>query len=244
METVIQEAGRQAMREALCQAVADYEAQHLDCMACGHAQTQTQGTVRRRVLTRFGRVILHLRRKRCGHCGGRFRPARGCLRALGRGAVTPELGMACAQAGASWPYATAAQVLHDLCGAQVSDEEVRRWTTRLGLQRADAQYAEAEDLLTPTAGQVRAERDATARAQCLGQRLDEDARAVPVIPVPDRLTAGLDGGCIPSWEQPGGMEGKGGWSRRGPKWSARMDVTASPRVAMWRRLARVSRWEA
>jgi len=203
MEQAVVDAGRQAMREALPQAVRQYEAEHLACPRCGHPQSPPQGTVRRCVLTCFGRVVLHLRRHRCGQCGRRFRPAQGCLRALGQGTVTPALGAACALAGASWPYATAARVLHDLCGAQVAHEEVRHWTVRQGTQQAQIQQAEAETLVAPSAAQVRAERDHAARAQRLGAE-------GPAGPAPDRLTVGLDGGWVPSRDQPGGMEGKVG----------------------------------
>lgn len=204
MEATIQEAGRQAMREALGQAVRAYEAAHAACPGCGHTQSQAQGTVARRVLTCFGRVVVPLARRRCAGCGQRFRPARDCLAVLAGGQVTPELGAACALAGASWPYATAARVLQDLCGAQVSHEEVRRWTRRLGRQAADAQREEAERVLTPTAEQVRHERDTQARQQ----RLGVDGAHIP--PAPARLLVGLDGGWVPSREQHGGMEGKVG----------------------------------
>lgn len=203
MEAAIQEVGRQAMRAALKQAVRSYEAAHPACPHCGGVQSYPQGTVARRVLTRFGQVVLHLRRQRCGACGRRFRPAQGCLQALTGSNVTPELGAACALAGASWPYATAARVLHDLCGAQVSHEEVRRWTVRQGAQAAQVQQAEAEALLAPTAERVHRERDAEARAQRRGERQTP-------LPTPTRLTVGLDGGWLPSREQRGGMEGKVG----------------------------------
>ena len=202
MEEAIQEAGRQAMRVALTQAVRGYEAAHAACPHCGGAQSQGQGTVTRRVLTRFGRVVLHLRRQRCGACQRRFRPAQACVAGLAGGNVTPELGAACAVVGASWAYATAARVLQRLCGAQVSAEEVRRWTNRLGQAEADAQQGEAERLLTPTAEQVRQEREAQMRHERLGERK-------PPAP-PARLVVGLDGGWLPSREQHGGMEGKVG----------------------------------
>lgn len=114
------------MRQALGAAVDAYEGAHLGCPRCGSAQSRSQGTVPRRVLTCFGRVVVRLRRRRCQACGRRFRPATGCLTGVGQGTVTPDLGTACALAGASWPYATAARVLHDLCGAQVSHEEIRQ----------------------------------------------------------------------------------------------------------------------
>lgn len=207
MEEAIQEAGRQAMRQALQQAVRGYEAAHATCPHCGGAQSHAQGTVARRVLTSFGRVVLPLRRQRCAACGRRFRPADACLAALAGGNVTPSLGAACALAGASWAYATAARVLHELCGAQVSDEEVRRWTVRLGGDEAKARQQEAERLLLPTADQVHAERDAGARRQRLG------GNTPTAVPLPAaqpllRLVVGLDGGWLASRDQAGGMEGK------------------------------------
>lgn len=222
METAVREAGRQAMRRALGEAVRSYEAAHPACPRCGSAQSQSQGTVGRRVLTGFGPVRVALRRQRCGACGRRFRPAQGCLAELGRGQVTAELAAACALAGASWPYATAAQVLHRLSGAQVSAEEVRRQANQAGTHAAQAQQAEAERLLQPTAQDVHAERDAQARAA--RQAKEQAARQVrraragqPPAPPdlapdssapPEQLTAGMDGGWVASREQGGGMEGK------------------------------------
>ena len=223
IETAVREAGRQAMRQAVGQAVRAYEAAHLACPRCGSAQSQSQGTVRRRVLTSFGQVRLVLRRQRCAQCQRRFRPAQGCLAELGRGQVTAELAAACALAGASWPYATAAQVLHRLSGAQISAEQVRRQTNQAGTQEAAAQQAEAEHLLQPTAEEVRTERDAQDRAarQAKEQaaRLARRVRAgqppdpadPPVcapVASPEQLTAGMDGGWVASREQAGGMEGK------------------------------------
>jgi len=206
-----QQAMRQAMRQALGAAVDAYERAHAVCVHCGSADSRSQGTVRRRVLTRFGRVSVALRRRRCQACGRRFRPATGCLTGCEQGNVTPELGAACALAGASWPYATAARVLHDLCGAQVSHEEVRRWTVRQGGALAQAQQADAEELLAPTAEQVRVERDAQARAQRLGAAGAAGAvGAAGAGGAPARLTVGLDRGWLPSREQAGGMEGKVG----------------------------------
>jgi hypothetical protein len=195
-EQVVQEAGREAMRRLLAQAVRRYEELHPACPHCGSATSQSQGTVRRRVLTCFGRVTVGLRRQRCGGCQRRFRPAQGCLAGLGRGQVTPELAAACALAGASWPYATAARVLHHLSGAQVSAEQVRHQTNQQGGQEAHAQHDAADRLLQPTVEQVRRER--------------EQAQRHPAVAAPPRLIVGLDGGWVPSREQAGGMEGKVG----------------------------------
>ena len=207
-EQTVQEAGREAMRRLVVQAVGVYEQTQVVCPQCGSAQSRSQGTVRRRVLTCFGRVELALRRQRCLGCQRRFRPAQGCLAELRGGQVTPELAAACALAGASWPYATAARVLAQLSGAQVSAEAVRLHTLRVGDHEARTQQVEAERLLQPTAEQVRAERDSQDREHRLG-RPGQSAWHVHA-PAPDRLLVGLDGGWVPSCEQPGGMEGKVG----------------------------------
>jgi hypothetical protein len=196
-EGVIQAAGREAMRQALRQAVGVYEQTHPTCPQCRSEQSWSQGTVHRRVRTVFGRVDLVLRRQRCGDCQRRFRPAHSCLADLDGGQVTPGLAQASALAGASWPYATAARVLHQLSGAQISAETVRHYARQQGRDEMGSQQAEADRVLQPSAAQVRAERE---------QR--ECSPALP--PAPSRLLVGLDGGWVPSREQSGGMEGKVG----------------------------------
>jgi 4-hydroxy-3-methylbut-2-en-1-yl diphosphate synthase IspG/GcpE len=52
MEQRIQEAGQQAMREALKQG----EDQQVSCPHCGQKQRRLEGTVRRVIATVFGRV--------------------------------------------------------------------------------------------------------------------------------------------------------------------------------------------
>jgi Uncharacterised protein family (UPF0236) len=197
-EQTVQEAGREAMRQALAQAVGRYEAVHRTCPHCGSATSRSQGTVRRRVLTGFGQVIVRLRRQRCLGCQRRFRPAQGCLAGLGHRQVTPTLAAACALAGASWPYATAARVLHRLSGAQISAEQVRYHTNQAGGQEVQVQQAEACRLLQPTAEVVRRERER------------ERAQPGATSAAPSCLLVGLDGGWVPSREQGGGMEGKVG----------------------------------
>lgn len=197
LEAVIQEAGRQAMRRALGQAVRAYEAQHQTCPACGSQAVQTEGTARRVLRTLFGQVVLALRRLRCQGCGQRFRPAAGCLACLQGTQITPALARAAIQAGAAWPYATAASELAQLCGATISSEQVRQLTIRQGTQEARQQAQAAATLVESTAVVVRAEREQT--------------RLCPVSATPPaRLLVGLDGGWIPSREQRGGMEGKVG----------------------------------
>lgn len=197
LELVIQEAGQQAMRMALCQAVRAYEAQHQTCPHCGNTLVQGEGTDRRVLRTIFGRVVLAPRRLRCQGCGRRFRPADGCLASLDGKQVTPALARAAVQAGAAWPYATAARELAWLCGAAISPEQVRQLTNQQGMQEASQQAQKASDLVEPTAALVRAERD------------QEQLRSIPSTP-PALLVIGWDGGWVPSREQKGGMEGKVG----------------------------------
>ena len=156
-----------------------------------------EGTDQRIILTTFGRVALPLRRLRCQGCQRRFRPAEACVKSLQGGNVTAALSEACSEAGASFPYVTAAQVLKHLCGAQISPEHVRRLTNRRGSQEAARQAAEAKAVIEPSAAQVRKEREAELRRQARQKRSA-------------LLLVGLDGGWIKSREQKRGMEGKVG----------------------------------
>jgi len=160
---------------------------------------RSEGTDRRVILTEYGRVVLALRRLRCLSCRRRFRPAEACLKALQAGNVTAALSEACAQAGASWPYATAAQTLQRLCGAQISAEHLRRLTNRAGSPEALRQAEEAKVLLEPTAAQVRRQRE----IEGAGSATKKQQR-------PQMLWVGLDGGWIKSREHKKGMEGKVG----------------------------------
>lgn len=94
---------------------------------------------------------------------------------------------------------TAAQVLNDLGGAQISAEHVRRLTNRAGSQEAVRQAAEAKTIVAPSAAQVRKQRESEVRQQ-------SKKRPEP----PALLLVVLDGGWIKSREQKRGMEGKVG----------------------------------
>jgi hypothetical protein len=198
LEPLVLDAGRQAMAAAVQAACREYEGRVLECPHCQSASLQSEGTDRRVVLCSFGRVELHLRLLRCEDCGRRFRPGEQLLAGLAGANVSAQLRQACVLAGASWPYATAATVLQQFCGARISAETVRQLTQRAGTTAQQAETAAAEQLLTPTAATVRAE-----RAAPLPRPLAPPQR-------PDLLQVGLDGGWVPSREQPGGMEGKVG----------------------------------
>jgi len=111
MESQIEEAGRAAMKAALKQAIQQNEKQQNSCPRCGSDQFHTQGTKRRVLLTRFGRVEVPLKRLRCQACRQLFRPAERCLTEVKGHNVTQGLRDLAALVGSSWPYETAAGVL-------------------------------------------------------------------------------------------------------------------------------------
>lgn len=204
LEEQIVEQGRAVMQQLVRQAVQQYEAEQGACPRCGQRSLRRGGSQRRVLLTRFGRVALRLQRRQCRGCGTRFRPADGCLRELGGRNVTAVLAQACVLAGISWAYDEAAQVVRDLCGAQVSAETVRALTNAAGQQEVARQTAQAHDQVTPTAAQVRAERGERRPAAGMPAASESDG------PPAAELLVGLDGGWIPSRDQSGGMEGKVG----------------------------------
>jgi transposase-like protein len=185
MEEQIQQAGQQAMREALKQTIRHWEEHRSTCPHCGHQQRRLEGTVRRVIATTFGRVTVPRRRFRCQRCGRRWCPATSLFSELKGGTVSQPLREAAKLSGCSWPYRTASRQLQRLCGAQISAEEIRLLTNRDGQQRA-AQQQEA------------AERTCAA----LVKEAAVDQSAEPP------LLVGLDGGWVCSREQRGGMEGK------------------------------------
>src|SRR5262250_3732919 len=91
MEHHIQEAGQQAMREALKQAIRHWEEQNHTCPHCGEKQHRLEGTVRRVIATCFGRVAVPRRRFRCLECGRRSCPANRLLASLKGGTVSAAL---------------------------------------------------------------------------------------------------------------------------------------------------------
>lgn len=101
IEQRVQEAGKPPMREAIGKAVRTVEEHKKVCPHCAGTDLRSEETDRRIVLTKFGRVVLALRRMRCQGCGRRFRPADDCLRSLAGGNITAQLREACIQAGAS-----------------------------------------------------------------------------------------------------------------------------------------------
>lgn len=196
LERQIQEAGRAAMQATLKQAIHQREEQQQTCPACGNGQTHTRGTQRRVLLTSFGRVEVPLQRRRCPSCGQRFRPAEACLEEVRGHLMTPALRDLATLVGSSWPYQTAAGILKRLCGVQLSDERLRQVTNEQGTRMAERQQTHAQQVLADVVNPTLIRRERT-----------QTRPAAPPEP-PTWLQVGLDGGWIPSREQPGGMEGK------------------------------------
>jgi hypothetical protein len=185
MEQQIQEAGQQAMREALKQAIRHWEEQTPTCPHCGQKQRRLEGTTRRVIATTFGRVEVPRRRFRGLGCGRRWCPATSLFSELKGGTVSQPLQEAAMLAGCSWPYRAASNLLRRLSGAHMSAEEIRRLANRGGKLRAAQQQAEAERACSTAA------REAPAAQQA-----------------EQPMLVGLDGGWVCSREQRGGMEGK------------------------------------
>jgi hypothetical protein len=185
MEQQIQEAGRQAMREAMKRAIRQWEDQQQACPHCGGKQRRLEGTTRRVIATTFGRVAVPRRRFRCQGCWQRWCPATRLFSELKGGTVSQPLREAAMLAGCSWPYRVAARQLQKLSGAQISAEEIRLLTNRGGKQRAAQQQEEAEQACSSPAQE--------------GPSTEKTAQPMLV---------GLDGGWVGSREQRGGMEGK------------------------------------
>ena len=197
LESLVLEAGRRAMVDALCAACKEYEEVVTECPNCHSQLLQSEGTNKRVVLCIFGRVELTMRRLHCEECGHRFRPADTFLSCLEGANVSAKLKQACVLAGISWSYKTAATVLKELCGAQISDETVRLLTAEVGKVEMQEQMERAEKIINPTASDVRRKREAD-----LSQPISTKDSS------PDLLMVGLDGGWVASRDQKGGMEGK------------------------------------
>lgn len=196
LESQIEEVGRAAMQAALQPVIQQQEALESTCPWCGSDQCHAQGTKRRGLLTRFGRVEVPLKRQRCLSCRRLFRPAAAYLAEVQGYNVTPALRELAALVGSAWPYETAAGVLKGLSGVQLSGERLRQLTNEQGSGLALQHQEAAQQVLGDAINLplIRRERAQTGPA----------AKSAP----PEWLQVGLDGGWVPSREQKGGMEGK------------------------------------
>ncbi len=101
-----------------------------------------------------------LKRLRCQQCGQRFRPADPCLAEVQGHNITQDLHELAALVGSSWPYETAAGVLKQLSGVQLSDERLRQLTNEQGSAVAKQQHEQAQQVLKEAVNmpQIRAQR--------------------------------------------------------------------------------------
>src|SRR6266568_2633061 len=185
MEQRIQEAGKPPMREALKQAIRQWEDQNHTCPSCREKQRRLEGTTRRVIATTFGRVEVPRRRFRCQECLRRWCPANHLFAQLKGGTISVPLQEAARLSGCSWPYRVAsgrleeAEWSRDQCGRDPSTDQPARQAT----SGAPASGGRAGMLLpcqqTPSA-----------------QNAEQP------------MLVGLDGGWVCSREQRGGMEGK------------------------------------
>ncbi len=136
MEQRIQEAGKPPMREALKQAIRQWEDQNHTCPSCKEKQRRLEGTTRRVIATSFGRLEVPRRRFRCLGCWRRWCPANHLFAELKGGTISQPLQEAAQLAGCSWPYRVASHLLKKLSGAEISAEEIRRLANHQGKQRA------------------------------------------------------------------------------------------------------------
>jgi hypothetical protein len=193
---VVIEAGRRAMAEARRRACPVDEGAAAACPGCGGAALPGEGRRRRVLLCRLGRPELHVNELRGEGGARRFRPAEASLACLGGADATATLRHACILAGASRPYATAAAVPRDRCGATISREWPRQVTKAAGATAVAAAAAAAPALASPTGAAARSQRAAApARPAAAGA------------PGPPLLMVGLDGGRVASRDQAGGMDG-------------------------------------
>jgi hypothetical protein len=186
LEALVQDAGRRAMRQALDRAWQALQAREPACPRCLSGATVADGTRPYRVATVFGDVTLTRLRRRCRGCGAVYQPQDALLHAAGPGRATAGLVAAALLAGASWPFAVAADVLGRLSGAQVSAEWIRQTSIAQGQALGIQAAAEAEALIT---GQSLLALDAGGELAA-------------------QLLLALDGGWLASHDTAGGMEAK------------------------------------
>ena len=198
------------MQTALKEALHQREEQEQSCPACGSDQCCSQGTKRRVLLTSFGRVEVPLKRLRCWQCRHRFRPAASCLAEVQGYNVTPALRELAAVVGSSWPYETAAGVLKQLSGVQLSDERLRQLTNEQGSCLARQHQEHAQQVLT----------DAINLSLIRRERASAEPVATPE--PPEWLLVGVDGGWVPAREQSGwyGRQNRGGGFSDQTRWQA------------------------
>ena len=185
LETAIQTWGQAVMRDMFAVAWQQLTQEANACPACGAMHSRGHGARSYRLRTLMGTVELPRQRRRCAACGRVFSSGWALLETVGAGRATPGLVEAASLAGASWPFASAADVLTRLSGAEVSPEWIRQTTAATGGALAAAEVEAAQ---------------AVVRSQV--ERGPASA--------PEQVLIGMDGGWVSSRDNPHGMEGKVG----------------------------------
>src|ERR687883_1741954 len=151
LEAHIQAWGRALMALAFQQCWQQYQAHAPACPCCQQPTTVADGSRPYALRTLFGTVRLARQRRRCRACGRIFQPLDPLLGA-GSGRATTGLRQAAMLAAASWPFATAAWLLHALSGAEVSAEWVRQVAEAAG--QVEPPTVPAQGLIAVAGGYV------------------------------------------------------------------------------------------
>lgn len=121
LEEAVFDLGLKVMAELMARALAALdERSEKVCANCSGRDFAADGTAPHRLRTRFGTVPIKRRQYHCKGCDQSFRPLDRVLSTAGAGRTTQALLELAVLAAASWPFATAAMVIHRLCGAKVS----------------------------------------------------------------------------------------------------------------------------
>jgi hypothetical protein len=121
LEEAVFERGLKVMAELMARVLAALdERSEKVCPKCSGRDLTADGTAPYRLRTRSGTVPIKRRQSRWKGCGQSFRPLDRLLPSAGVGRATQALVKLAVLAAASWPFATAARVINQLCGAKVN----------------------------------------------------------------------------------------------------------------------------
>jgi hypothetical protein len=138
LEEAVFKLGLKFMAELMARALAALDEQSEKvCPDCSAQEPVSDGTALYQLRTRFGTVPIKRRQYRCKGCGRAFRPLDKVLSRAGPGRATQGLAKLAVLAAASWPFGTAARVINQLCGAEVSPEWVRQVAESEGKAQAE-----------------------------------------------------------------------------------------------------------
>lgn len=153
LEEAVFKLGLKFMAELMARALAALDEQSEKvCPDCSAQEPVSDGTALYQLRTRFGTVPIKRRQYRCKGCGRAFRPLDKVLSRAGPGRATQGLAKLAVLAAASWPFGTAARVINQLCGAEVSPEWVRQVAESEGKAQAEQTREVALSVIESRAG--------------------------------------------------------------------------------------------